>query len=87
MGKNSFRLQAKTDRLYPYFAGELLDGRRIAVEYKGEVYETNDDSWEKCEPGGLWERRSGGRCLFLMAAKKDELGRELYEQIKAKIEI
>jgi type III restriction enzyme len=65
---------------------ELLDGRKLVVEYKGEDYMTNDDSKEKSELGELWERRSGGHCLFLMATKRDALGRDPYEQIKAKIE-
>jgi type III restriction enzyme len=85
-GKNSFWLQTSTDKFYPDFTAELLDGRKLVVEYKGEAYETNDDSREKCELGELWEKRSEGRCLFLLVVKRDELGREPYEQIKAKIE-
>ena len=80
-------LQTKTDKFYPDFVAELLDGRILMVEYKGSPYETNDDSDEKRLLGELWESKSNGRALFLMAVKKEpKRGLTVYEQIRAKIE-
>jgi len=58
----------------------------LVVEYKGEPYKTNDDSREKRQVGRQWEKSSGGRCLFLMAVEKDDLGRDVARQIADKIE-
>ena len=41
------------------------------VEYKGEAYATNDDSAEKRAVGEKWAQLSEGKCLFIMAVKKD----------------
>ena len=57
----SFWFQTATDRFYADFIGELTDGRRFAVEYKGEHLWSNDDSREKRAIGALWEAASGGR--------------------------
>lgn len=83
--KLSFWLPTSTDYFYPDFVAELNDGRVLVVEYKGEVYATNDDSKEKIQVGGQWEKASGGRCLFLFALAKDEKGRSLSQQIADKI--
>ena len=80
----SFWLQTKTDRFYPDFVAELVDGTILVVEYKGESYRTNDDSKEKDDLGTLWAARSGGRAKFLMAVK-DANGRSLREQINLMI--
>ncbi|MEG6586065.1 DEAD/DEAH box helicase [Dendrosporobacter sp. 1207_IL3150] len=77
----SFWLPTATDLFYPDFVVQLTDGRIAAIEYKGKPYETNDDSKEKDNIGQLWARRSNGKCLFLMAKKKDECGKSLYQQI------
>lgn len=82
----SFWLQTATDRFYPDFVAELLDGRLLVVEYKGEAYATNDDSKDKMLLGETWERGSMGKALFLMAVKKDARGLGVHDQIKAKIE-
>ncbi|MBN1936849.1 MAG: DEAD/DEAH box helicase family protein [Anaerolineae bacterium] len=74
-----FSLQTATDRFYPDFVCRLKDGRTLAVEYKGEVYRSNDDSKEKNVLGEVWEKRSGGACLFLMVSDRQ------YEAIRAKI--
>lgn len=81
----SFWLPTATDYFYPDFVCELTDGRVLAVEYKGEPYKTNDDSWEKIQIGEQWEKTSGGRCLFLMAVEKDAKGRGVMQQIDDKI--
>jgi type III restriction enzyme len=83
---SSFWLQTSTDRFYPDFVAELLDGRVLVVEYKGKDYVSNDDSKEKKLLGEVWAGKSNGRALFLMAVKKDERGRNVHEQIRGTIE-
>jgi type III restriction enzyme len=83
--KLSFWLPTSTDYFYPDFVAELEDGRVLVVEYKGEVYATNDDSREKIQVGTQWEKSSDGRCLFLFAVAKDEKGRNVSQQISDKI--
>ena len=58
----------------------------LVIEYKGAAYATNDDSKEKKQLGELWEAKSNGKGLFLMAEKEDELMRRVFEQIAAKID-
>ena len=60
----SFWLPTATDYFYPDFVAELFDGRLLVVEYKGEVYATNDDSREKNAVGGAWAAASAGAALF-----------------------
>jgi type III restriction enzyme len=81
----SFWLPTSTDHFYPDFVAELNDGRVLVVEYKGEVYKTNDDSREKKLVGAQWERASRGRCLFLFAVAEDEAGRSVFDQIAHKV--
>ena len=81
----SFWLPTSSDYFYPDFVAELEDGRILAVEYKGEHLATNDDSREKEQVGYQWEKSSSGRCLFLFAVKKDDLGRNVFQQIDAKL--
>lgn len=83
--QTSFWLPTSSDAFYPDFMAKLKDGRLFAIEYKGDAYVTNDDSKEKIAIGRRWEEVSGGKCLFLMAVKSDEAGRNVYEQIKTKI--
>jgi type III restriction enzyme len=83
--KFSFWLPTATDYFYPDFVAELSDGRILVVEYKGEVYKTNDDSREKRQVGEQWEKASGGRCLFLFAVETDDLGRNVSKQIIDKV--
>jgi type III restriction enzyme len=81
----SFWLPTATDRFYPDFVAELVDGRLFVIEYKGAPYVTNDDSKEKRMLGDLWAGKSGGRALFLMAEKKDAAGRGVLEQLREAI--
>lgn len=67
----SFWLQTSTDRFYPDFVCLLNDGRYLAVEYKGEDRWSNDDSKEKRLIGEVWEKRSEGKCLFVMPTGKN----------------
>ncbi|MBI1924170.1 DEAD/DEAH box helicase family protein [Candidatus Poribacteria bacterium] len=76
---HAFWLQTSTDKFYPDFVCLLNDGRYLVVEYKGEDRWSNDDSKEKRDIGGLWEGRSGGKCLFVMPKGKD------FDAIKAKL--
>ncbi|MBA4390277.1 MAG: restriction endonuclease subunit R [Syntrophus sp. (in: bacteria)] len=81
----SFWLPTSTDRFYPDLVAELDDGRIFVVEYKGKVYLTTDDSQEKRNLGELWEEKSRGKALFLMAEKRDVQGRDVYKQLADKI--
>ena len=83
--KFSFWLPTATDYFYPDFVAELEDGRVLAVEYKGEPYKTNDDSREKNQVGHQWEQSSAGRCLFLFAVKRDDAGRDVFQQLAHKL--
>lgn len=69
--RHSFWLQTTTDKFYPDFVCLLNDGRYLVVEYKGIDRWTNDDSREKRDLGELWDKRSGGKCLFIMPKGKD----------------
>ena len=71
----SFWLPTATDRFYPDFVALLNDGRLLVVEYKGAHIAEGKDTNEKRAIGALWEEKSGGKCLFLMAEKTvDGLG-------------
>ena len=79
--QTSFWLPTATDYFYPDFVCELVDGSIAVIEYKGEVYVTNDDSKEKNLVGEQWAKNSQGKRRFLMARKKAEDGRSLKQQI------
>jgi type III restriction enzyme len=82
--RRGFWLPLAKNKFYPDFVAELTDGRLLLVEHKGKVYETNDDSKEKCNVGELWEEKSAGKALFLMTVLKKG-NPALYDQIAAKI--
>jgi type III restriction enzyme len=67
----SFRLQTSTDWFYPDFLCQLIDGRVLAVEYKGKHLYDGVDAEEKRAVGSVWASRSGGRCLFEMPTGGD----------------
>ncbi len=77
----SFWLPTHRDKFYPDFVAELVDGRILAVEYKGEHLVTAEDAEEKDLIGRLWAARSDRKCLFLMATKRDSVGRDVHAQI------
>lgn len=79
--ESSFWLPTSDDYFYPDFVVELNDGRIALIEYKGEVYKTNDDSKEKNLVGNQWAKNSNGKRLYLMAASTDEFGRNVKQQI------
>ena len=76
----SFWLPKHDGKFYPDFVVKLTDETYAAIEYKGEQLKTNDDSKEKKLVGELWEKNNGGK--FLMAVKRDDIGRDLATQIK-----
>jgi type III restriction enzyme len=80
----SFWLPTATDYFYPDFVCELNDGRVLVIEYKGE-HLLNDEAREKAQVGYQWEISSCGCCLFLLARIQDDQGRDVAQQIAAKI--
>jgi type III restriction enzyme len=62
-----------------------VDGRLLVVEYKRGPTAQTTDMAEKRPIGELWDATSAGRGLFLIAEKRDQLGRGVYEQVKAKV--
>ncbi len=79
---SSFWLPTSTDRFYPDFVAELIDGRVLVVEYKGKEREDSPDTKEKTFIGNLWAKLSNSKGLFLMAVKKDAKGRDLKGQME-----
>jgi len=79
----SFRLPTSADYFYPDFVALLTDGRVLAVEYKGD-HLLGSDTQEKQNVGELWEERSDGQALFLLALKEDAQGRNISQQITHK---
>ena len=65
----SFRLHTSKDWFYPDFLCKLVDGRVLAVEYKGKHLWT--DAEDKRVIGAVWASRSKGRCLFVMPTDGD----------------
>ncbi len=76
----SFRLQTSKDWFYPDFVCQLNDGRVLTVEYKGAHLYDGNDAGEKRAVGSIWERRSGGRCLFVMPTARG------FEEIRLKVQ-
>ena len=76
---HSFWLQTSTDKFYPDFVCLLNDGRYLIVESKGDYLWTGEDAEEKREIGKLWEKRSEGKCLFIMPRGPD------FDAIRAKL--
>ena len=83
--KTSFWLPTSTDRFYPDFVVVLKDERILVVEYKGADRVTTDDTKEKRNIGELWETKSNGKCLFIIAEKRNEQGQSLENQITYKV--
>ena len=79
----SFSLPVVAGRFYPDFVALLDDGRLLVVEYKGAHIADGPDTTEKRTIGELWERKSGGKCLFLMAEKVIE-GKDVRRQLMEK---
>ena len=69
--RTSFWLPTSTDRFYPDFLLETIDGRIVVIEYKGEHFVDSKDTKEKVAVGQLWEAGSGGSRRFILATKDD----------------
>ena len=80
----SFWLPTASGKFYPDFVAMLEDGRRLVVEYKGSHIAEGSDSAEKRTVGELWERKSEGTCLFLLAEKMVD-GADTRAQILSKV--
>lgn len=79
-----FRLPLANGRFfYPDFVARLKDGRVFVIEYKGAHLLAGAD--EKKNIGELWEEKSDGKALFLMAVERDGNGRDVYKQVENKI--
>ena len=79
----SFSLPVVAGRFYPDFVARLDDGRLLVVEYKGAHLAEGSDTGEKRTIGDLWERKSAGKCLFVMAEKRDD-GKDVRRQLMEK---
>jgi type III restriction enzyme len=73
--KLSFWIQTSSDKFYPDFIAKLLNGKLLAVEYKGTDRAENPDTLEKERLGKLWQERSEGQCFFEMVKGLGELGK------------
>jgi type III restriction enzyme len=80
-----FWMPTSRQRTYPDFVAKLKDGRLFVIEYKGSDRFTSDEEREKRLVGDLWEKRSGGKGLYLMARNIDDKGRDVRSQLLAAI--
>lgn len=67
---NAFWLQLSTRKFYPDFVALLQDGRKMAVEYKGEHIFDTRESREKRLIGETWAEASKGECVFVMPTRR-----------------
>ena len=77
---DSFWLPTAIGRFYPDFVAKLKDGCLMVVEYKGAHIAESSDTAEKRTIGELWQRRSGGKCLFLTVERNVD-GRDPRQQM------
>jgi type III restriction enzyme len=82
---SAFWLPTSTDRFYPDFVAELVDGRLFVIEYKGGDRYSNDDSREKRDIGEAWAGASDRRCMFLMATDAATAGQPVGAQLRTAI--
>ena len=80
----SFFLPTATDKFYPDFVAQLADGRLFVVEYKGAHIAEGADTAERRTIGTLWERKSDGKGLFIIAEKIVD-GKDVRQQLMEKI--
>lgn len=81
---NSFWLPTATDKFYPDFVAQLEDGRLLVVEYKGAHIADGPDTTEKRTIGQLWEKKSGGKGLFIIVEKTAD-GKDMRAQMVEKV--
>lgn len=80
----SFWLPLANGKFFPDFAAQLNDGRFVIAEYKGEM-ERRSDTMEKEAIGELWERKSNGKCLFIIVRVEID-GRDMRRQLAQKLQ-
>ena len=81
-----FRLPTATDKFYPDFVALLNDGRLLVVEYKGAHIAETSDINEKRTIGALWERKSNGKGLFVVAEQTVD-GKDVRQQLLEKTSV
>ncbi len=79
---HGFWLPTSSGRFYPDFVCELVDGRVLVAEYKGNFLRAVPKEIEKSQVGRVWAERSAGRAVFAMLYKSEQ-GRGLAAQIDA----
>lgn len=84
--KAAFWLATSKGKFYPDFVAKLEDGRILVIEYKGAHLLADPATQEKTVIGEAWAKATNGACLFLMAVKKDEQGRGVWEQLQASLD-
>jgi len=77
----AFWLPTSRGKFFPDFVAELVDGRVLVIEYKGEPWQSMPSEIEKEQVGKLWAERSDGKCLFLFAVASDSQGRDVRGQL------
>lgn len=79
----AFWLPLAHGKFYPDFIVELVDGRMLVLEYKGDHLATADDAKDKKLVGEAWAEHGGDNYLFLMAVdqKTDDQARDVRTQI------
>ena len=82
----SFWLPTATDRFYPDFVARLDDGRLLVIEYKGAHIAESADTAEKRAIGELWERKSDGKSLFVLAEKSVD-GKDARTQLLERVQL
>jgi type III restriction enzyme len=83
----SFWLPTSTDRFYPDFVAELVDGRILIVEYKGAHLLGGTDTTEKFDIASVWALATAGRGGFvLITDAAHAAGRTPSEQLRAAIQ-
>jgi len=71
LDRRGFWFQTSTDKFYPDFVAELVDGRCLIVEYKaGYIYDA-PDAVEKRLVGQVWQALSDGLGIFVMPTRGD----------------
>ncbi|MEX2407715.1 MAG: restriction endonuclease subunit R, partial [Rhodovibrionaceae bacterium] len=82
--QDSFWLPTARGRFYPDFVAQLTDGRHLVVEYKGEHLAGSPETAEKRTIGQLWQEKSGGKGVFVMAQKEID-SKDVRQQLLAAI--
>lgn len=76
----AFKLPLANGWFYPDFVAKLKDGRIMVIEYKGEHLVPYEQ--EKKNIGERYAEMSDGKALFWWAVKRDEQGRDVYQQFE-----